>query len=173
MNFHADGDTIKQTFPGVCRISGEELMIGPQRWELSGTARNWRRPGRRDSSLPASIIIQLPSVTADFSPALKLSCHVYKPGCIHSWKAKERFKASTIPTFQSHLNTPLCSHLYLSTFVHLSFISCHCRSVLLSVGRKQLLENESLCQSDWTNISDPQSRKYSLWEKSTSRASSV
>lgn len=129
MNVDADGDTIKGTFPGVCRISGEELPPLRPYHELSVTARNWRRQGRGDSCLPASTIIQLPFVTADLSPALKFSCCVYKPDRVHSWKAKQRFKASNIPTFQIHLNTHLCLHLYLSTFVHLSFISCHCRSI--------------------------------------------
>lgn len=109
-------------------MSGEELSPLRPCHGLSVTARNWRRPGRwGDSCLPASTIIQLPFV-ADLSPALEFSCWVYKRGCVHSWKAKGRSKASNIPTFQSYLNKHLCSHLYLSAFVHLSFISCHSRS---------------------------------------------
>lgn len=173
MNDNADGDTIKEMFPGACRISGKELSPLRPYYLLSVTARNWRRQGRRDSSLPHSTIIHLPFVPTDLYPALKFSYCGYKPDSLFT---AEKLKEDSKHQKSSHFKFVLI-HTFAYIFIcqHLYIWASHPVTVdlfvLLSVGRKQLLENEGLCQTVWTNRSDPEPRKYSLWEKARSGAS--
>lgn len=135
LNFNAEEDTSKGTFPGICRISEVFSPLRP----LSLAVRNWRRGGR-DFYLSASTLIQLPFITAAFSLLSNSAAVCINLPCVHRWKAKGKFKAPNMPQFKFFL-----IHILVYIFIcpHLCFKSC---SIICPFRRELLLENEGLCQ---------------------------